>query len=177
MRLFCRKILLAIFINFAWFGGAFADVPDHTGNECSDVHVSAFESLAEKINDAIAPAEIDVADHGETGAYASASNANLDYLNRALEKVYNIVNFLNSNNPAVTTYAEAGMVETNIRDAMNFLQYGSYWASISAVYHEAGLGYEGSDAYQSFEASAKAMDTAHVLRAKARRCYMDAYLY
>ena len=151
MDTYCRKIILTIFINLAWFGGAFADVPEHTGNECSDVHVPAFESLAEQINLAIASAELDVADHGVSGGYASASNANLDYLNRALEKVYNITNFLNSNKPAVTSYAEAGMVETNIRDAMIFLQTGSYWASISAVYHDAKLGLAGSDAYQAFE--------------------------
>jgi hypothetical protein len=177
MGILLRKILTIVFISGCGLGNLYAAIPAHTGNECSDIHVPAFVALAGQINLAIASAQIDVSDHGETGAYSSASNSNLNYLNGALEKTNTIVSFLNLNNPDFTTYSEAGHVEGKIREVLHNLKYASYWASISAVYHDGGLGLAGSDAYQSFEFASQAMDTALVLRVKARRCYMDAYLY
>jgi len=139
-----------------------------TAAECAFVTHAALADVRAPIDQAIALSDIDKAQHGVTGAYASAANAANDYLHVARTKIVEMDDLMTQYGTVI--YSMGPWYSFRSADAWRQLDGATWWLQISAIYHSS------VEARQAIELAGDAMERASALRMHAVRCYVDAYL-
>jgi hypothetical protein len=138
-----------------------------TGAECVFVTHAALADVRAPVDAAIALSDIDKAQHGVTGAYASAANVANDYLRAALAKIIEMDDLMNEHGTVI--YSMGPWYSFRSADAWRQLDSATWKLQISAAYHSS------VEARQAIELAGDAMERAAALRMHAVRCYTDVY--
>lgn len=143
------------------------------GDQCAVITPEELMQLLILLDEALVHAAADDEANGTTGAYATAAQYQHTLLLSARERVDGTIEWLES--PALapsetTTPNEAGPVGFRLLDVVRDLVYAGHWAGISAVHHKS------VEAQSAFELGAQALELANELRARAYRCYINAYI-
>lgn len=141
-----------------------------TAASCAAVTPQSLQLLQRSIERALRAAEADARANGETGAYAVAATNSRDLLARSRDRIRDAIDFLQSNSPGSTTYAEGGKVKEYVRSTFGWLSQAGHWAVISAAYHRS------TDARDAFEGSITALGEAQRVYGDSGRCFMSNYL-
>ena len=139
---------------------------------CSELTPRAFETLIATLEDSIDQATADCSSFCGTGAYATAPQANLDYLQIVLGQVEDFELWLadvEGNSAFVTNTTAAYNVHGLARNAILALHYARHWATISATYHGS------SAARLSFSTTTDAIHQLETLGENGGLCYMQVY--
>ncbi|HYW18412.1 MAG TPA: hypothetical protein VE956_03695 [Nodularia sp. (in: cyanobacteria)] len=139
---------------------------------CESLTPKALQQVIDKVAESLAKAESDVIANGTTGKYATSAILNRDYLVEARQKLLEFQSFLKKegiDQPFVTNASGAYNFQGSVGVAVSQLFSAQHWAMISVANHKS------SDAFDSFNLSAKAIDLAVALGAPAGRCYMRSY--
>jgi hypothetical protein len=132
---------------------------------CDELTLARYDELVATIEEAIELAETDVANHGETGAYAIAPVYALDGLEDALEEAITYRDYRVAN-PIL--YAGVAY-NLRFRQVQVSMWYAGHWANVSAVYHAS------QEARHVHGLTETIVQQADSLRADAGRCYQDWY--
>ena len=139
-----------------------------TADECAFVTHEALSDLLVPIDQAIELSDIDKANNGVTGAYASAANDANGYLRAARAKVVEMDDLITQNGNPI--YSMGAWYSFRSAETWNQLDAGNWWLQVSAAYHHS------QEARNAMELAGEAMERAATLRMHAVRCYTDAYI-
>ena len=125
--------------------------------------LARYDELVASLEDAVALAEIDVANHGETGAYNAAPGYALASFEAALAQAISYRDYFVSYPVLYPGVA----YNLRFRDVQESMWYAGHWANVSAVYHAS------EEAREYHALTEVIVDQANALRADAGRCYQD----
>jgi hypothetical protein len=161
-------LLFATHALYASAASAQAEPPDG----CRELTPQAFAALIDTLQVDIRQATTDCENFCETGAYASAPRANLDYLQIVLGQVQEFELWLADveiDTPYITNTSAAYNVHGLARNAIEALHHARHWATISATYHGS------SAARDSFDTTTQVIHQLETVGENGGLCYMSAY--